>query len=599
MKKKKSSGSQYTGRVAKTEHQKSVLASVAIWAAYYRSNIHRFAIDYLHIDLKLFQIILLNMMNKCSTLVFIACRGLGKTFLCAIFCCIRCILYPGTQICIASGTRGQALNVLEKIMTELKPRSPELANEIDETETTLNNTTAKISFKNGSYIKVVTSKDTSRGNRAHILIIDEFRMVDKTTIDTILRRFLASPRHPKYMDLPEYKGDKSLLEPNKTMYLSSAYYKDHWSYTRCKDSCRFMLDETKKNFVCGFPYQLAIQEDLVMEEQIVEQMMETDFNEVTWSMEMDSLFYGNTTGSFFDFNSISKNRRLENVMLPNELSSRIPSLSCFSIPVKRPGEFRILSADIALMASKKHKNDATSIFINQLLPTKAGRYVSNIVYTENHEGNRTEKEALSIRKLFDEYDCDYIALDVKNVGLSIYDALANELPDPDTGEVYPAISCCNNEDFAERCVDQNARKVIWAINGSSRFNSECALLLREGFLSGRIRLPINEFDAQERIMSLKGVPSLDIAERTEILLPYINTSLLVNELIKLEHENKGGVLRLFETSTSRKDRYSSLSYNFYVASQIERKEMRDNWPDTAESVDQFIIRAPRYKKERW
>ena len=60
---------------AKNEHQEKVLEGVAIWASYYRANIHRFVEDYFHIQLKLFQIFLLYMMNVCSTFVFIACRG--------------------------------------------------------------------------------------------------------------------------------------------------------------------------------------------------------------------------------------------------------------------------------------------------------------------------------------------------------------------------------------------------------------------------------------------------------------------------------------------------------------------------------------------
>lgn len=108
------------------------MSGAAVWCAYYRANPHRFAKDYLHLDLHLFQKILLVMMNVSTTFVFIASRGLGKTFLSAIFCCIRCILYPGTKICIASGTRGQSINVLEKIQTELRPCSPELCNEIDD-----------------------------------------------------------------------------------------------------------------------------------------------------------------------------------------------------------------------------------------------------------------------------------------------------------------------------------------------------------------------------------------------------------------------------------------------------------------------------------
>lgn len=60
---------------ARNEHQEKVLEGVAIWASYYRANIHRFVEDYFHIQLKLFQIFLLYMMNVCSTFVFIACRG--------------------------------------------------------------------------------------------------------------------------------------------------------------------------------------------------------------------------------------------------------------------------------------------------------------------------------------------------------------------------------------------------------------------------------------------------------------------------------------------------------------------------------------------
>ena len=41
---------------AKNEHQERVLEGVAIWASYYRANIHRFVEDYFHIQLKLFHI---------------------------------------------------------------------------------------------------------------------------------------------------------------------------------------------------------------------------------------------------------------------------------------------------------------------------------------------------------------------------------------------------------------------------------------------------------------------------------------------------------------------------------------------------------------
>lgn len=570
--------------------QERIMAGAAVWCSYYRANPHRFAKDYLHLDLHLFQKILLVMMNISTTFVFIASRGLGKTFLSAIFCCIRCILYPGTKICIASGTRGQSINVLEKIQTELRPNSPELCNEIDDKQTKINATNAQIVFKNGSFIKVVTASDNARGNRANILLIDEYRMVSKDIIDTILRKFLTNPRLPGYLNNPEYKH---LAERNKTLYLSSAYFKDHWSYTKAEDNCRFMLDDKRKDFVCGFPYQLAICEGLLFAEDVADQMAESDFSEVKWSMEMDALWFGDTEGSFYDFNSISKNRRIKYPMLPNKFADLISNNSKIRIAPKQPGEKRVLSADIALMSSKKHNNDATALFINQMLPTKAGRYTSNIVYSDTFEGLHTEDQALVIRKLYDEFDCDYIALDCTGLGLGVYDALVRDMVDPETGEVYPALSCCNNPEMADRCTVKGADKVIWAIKGSPALNSECAVLLREGFRSGKIRLLVTEYDAETLLSELKGYNTLTPSEKTSLQLPYIYTTLLIDELVKLQHDESGGRVRIFEKAGMRKDRYSSLSYNYYVATQIESKLNKHR--EVSYSVNPFIFKPPKIK----
>lgn len=577
-----------------TERQQRILRNVAAAAGFYRHNPHRFAKDFLHLELHIFQKILLVLMNICSTFVFLACRGLGKTFLCAVFCCIRAILYPGTKICIASGTRGQSVNVLEKIMMELKPNSPELAYEIDEKETRYSGAEPKVVFKNGSYIKVVTSSDSSRGNRAHVLIIDEFRMVKKDVIDTILKKFLSNPRRPKYMDKPEYKHRKDLEEPLKTMYLSSAYYKDHWSYTRAQDSCRFMLDENRKEFVCGFPYQLALKEGLLSEERVIEDMTESDFSEIKWSMEMEALFWGDSDGTFFNFEAISKNRKVQYPMLPDRISSKLPANNKLRITQKQNGEKRILSADVALMSSTRHQNDAAAIFINQLLPTRAQRYSNNVVYTETHEGAHTEDLALRIRKLFDEYYCDWLVLDCNGVGLGVFDALVRDMVDPDSGEIYPALSCFNNPDMAARCTTKGAEKVIWAISANARFNSDCAVMLREGFRTGKIRLLETEYDGEESLKEIKGFTALNPSEQVVITLPYIETTLLISELINLNHEESSGLVKISEKSGKRKDRYSSLAYNYWVSCQIEKNlSKKNNYTETP--LDTFMFRAPKIK----
>lgn len=360
------------------------------------------------------------------------------------------------------------------------------------------------------------------------------------------------------------------------------------------DTFRMMLDDSKTDFVCGFPYQLSIQEGLLFPEDVESDMLETDFNEIKWDMEMEAKWFGDEGGTFFDFNSISKNRHIKYPMLPDKLASKLQNSQKLRIPPKQNGEKRILSADIALMSSKKHDNDASAIFINQLLPAKSGRYSSNIVYCDSAEGMHTEDQALMIRRLYEEFRCDYIVLDCAGIGLGVYDALVREMVDPDSGEIYPALSCCNNQEMADRCTVKGAEKVIWAIKGSTALNSECAVLLREGFRSGKIRLLITEYDAEAILGEIRGYGTLNPSERLSLQMPYIHTTLLINELVKLQHEESGGKVRVYEKSGMRKDRYSSLSYNFYVATQLESKlNRRDDASFNTESI--FMFKPPKIK----
>lgn len=568
------------------------MEGAAEWGAFYRKNPDKLAEDYLHLRLKMFQRIVLVMMFWSTTFVLIAARGIGKSFISAVYCVIRCILYPGTKICIASGTRGQAINVLEKITLELKPLSPELCAEIDEKQSKINGTNAQIVFFNTSVIKVVTASDTARGNRCHVLLLDEYRLISKDTIDTVLRKFLTLRRMPRYEELTEEQRKiEYAKEKNLTMYLSSAFWKDHWSYAKCVDTMRAMVNPNRHQFVCGFPYQLSIKEGLLDPEVVEDDMSDTGFSDIKFLMEMCAEFYGSADGAFFDFDSISKTRRIKYPWLPDRVAAKVGSSQYVRIPQKQNGEIRILSADIALMSSRKNDNDATAIFINQLNRTKNGRYVSNFVYTSSSEGLRTDDQALEIRRLFSEYQCDYIALDANGLGLGVYDCLAKDMIDPDTGEFYQALSCCNNTEMAARCTVVGAPKVIWAIKASAQFNSDCAFALREGFRSGRIRLLENEYEAEGLLGSIKGYNSLSPEEKVLFNLPYINTTLLIDELTKLEHEEANGRVRIYEKSGMRKDRYSSVLYNYYVATQLEIK-LNKQYNINAGAKEMFIIKPP-------
>lgn len=270
--------------MAKSRYRR-VLEGAAVWGSYYRNNPDKFVRDYLHINLRLFQRFLIVMMFHVTVAVVTGARGLGKTFISAIYCVTRAVLYPGTAICLASGNRGQATLVIAKILEELVPRSPELRAEINHKETKITPNLAQVVFNNGSTIKVVTASDSARGHRANVLLIDEYRLVDKRTIDDILRKFLTLRRMPRYEQLTDEERKREYdKEKNLTLYLSSAYFKNHWSYLKCIDAFKAMVDDRRKQFVCGFPYQLSIQEGLLDPELVADEMAETEFSAVKWSI---------------------------------------------------------------------------------------------------------------------------------------------------------------------------------------------------------------------------------------------------------------------------------------------------------------------------
>ena len=256
---------------------------------------------------------------------------------------------------------------------------------------------------------------------------------------------------------PSGKLSDTFAERNKEFYLSSAWFQNHWSYEKCQDYFVNMIDFNKKYFCVSFPYQMSIKSGLLLKEAVEDEMSESSFSDLTFAMENECKWLGATEGGLFQFDDINKTRVIEKAFYaPNLLLNQ----AAMDVPKKKNGEVRILTADIALMSSRKNDNDATSIFLNCMLPNKSGRYTSNFVYSENVEGMSAQDQALKLRRYFDYFNCDYIGVDCRGVGLPLVDLLMRDMYDPETGETYPAISCCNNQEIASRCSDKNAKKVI-------------------------------------------------------------------------------------------------------------------------------------------
>lgn len=495
-----------------------------------------------------------------------------------------CVLFPHSYIVVCSGTLKQANEVLLKIQDIFMRQSPVLSNEIESCHIGQNDAT--IQFKNNSWIKTRTSNPNSRSARATIIVIDEFRMVDKDVLDTVLRRFLADPRHPNYLNKKEYSH---LQERNKEIYMSSCWLKSHWSWEKAQDYTLGFLNDKKKYFITGLPYEVSIKEGLLSKEQIEDEMDENGFNPLTFQMEMECLWFGDIDGNLFKYDELSSRRKIKNAFHPLKFyNDRHP------VPPLSQTEERILSVDVALMASSKKKNnDASSIFINSAIQTDNVSYNSHFVFGENFEGLTTDELGIIVMRYYYRYKCTQLVLDTNGVGLGVYDFICKDQYDTETGMTYKALSCCNDTDMAMRCKVKDANKVVWSVKATSTFNNEICVLLRNGFQNGKIDILVSEQECEDILKdTIKGYNNLSISDQVSLKMPYVQTSMAIFELIKLDHEVKNGQIKVKEISGMRKDRYSSLAYSFWCANQLELK-LKPNYENTTSLLSRFNIRPAK------
>lgn len=567
------------------DKQQKIMETVAWRAGYYRNNPHRYVIDVLGLSLKWFQQILLWCMMHYNFVMYLAARGQGKTYLTALFCCVRCILFPGTKIVVSSGTLKQANEVLLKIQDDFMKQSSILRSEIEKCNIGQND--ASIYFKNGSWIKTRTSSENSRSARANCIVVDEFRMVDETVINTVLRKFLTSPRQPKYLQKPEYAH---MQERNKEIYMSSAYFKSSWAYKKAQSYTLNFFDDTKKYFICGLPYQVSVREGLLSRSQLEDEMSEADYNELVQQMEMECLWFGDTDGSLFKFDELTARRRLRKAFPPLSFCN-----DKITIPKLTTTGKRILSIDVALMQStKKKKNDASAIFINDLIQVNDTAYQSNFVYGETFEGLKTDELGMIVMKYFYEYQCTDLVLDTNGIGLGVYDFITKDQVCQENGKRYQAMTCINDKDMAERCKVRDANKVVWSVKANANFNNEICVLLRNGIQNGKINFLIPEQDADSSLKeTYKGYFKMSPTEQAKLKMSYIQTTFAVYELVKLDHEVKNGNIKVKEVEGMRKDRYSSIAYSYWCACQLELK-LKPKTQDTQSLVSKLTIRKAKY-----
>lgn len=465
------------------------------------------------------------------------------------------------------------LLITEKVEKELMVISPNLRREIKKISTGQN--AIEVIFKNGSSFIAGVAGEQSRGLRSTILITDEFRLVDKNILDSILSpteiiRPTPYTMNPKYAHLKE--------EPRE-IYLSSAYYKSHWMWDLIKQAMSESYRDDSVLFATD--YALTLKHGIRTKKQLLREKSKLD--STIFDMEYRNLMIGGSANQYYPFELISRCQKIKKAWYPKTLEEYIENKrNRFGDIKKASGEIRIVSMDIAVSKStKKIKNDLSVIKCIRALQN-GEKYERQEVYTEAFEGKDMETQAIRVRQIMEDFNADYLIVDGRTYGTLIVDELGKILYDSERDKEYNPIKVFNNNELADRCKNKDASPIIWAFIGSADLNHKMHTSMNGALKDGKYKFLINHVSCKEQYLSDKReYTQSDADNKIRLESPYLYSDLTLNEMINLDKEFiQGGKIKLKEPSNGTKDKYvTSAMGNLFIQEleiELTNNKSKDN-----------------------
>ena len=182
---------------------------------FYRQYPEIAAFDLLRVKLSSIQKVVLRSMWFRDYVIAVMCRGSGKTFLNAVFACLKAMLYPGHRVGLLAPTFRQSKFVFDEC-TRLYQRSPIMQAACERRPTTQSDN-CYIRFKatgtkNPSLIQAIPLGDGTkiRGSRFYTILCDEFPHIPEEIFNMVIRPMAATVADPME-NVEKVKRQKDLL----------------------------------------------------------------------------------------------------------------------------------------------------------------------------------------------------------------------------------------------------------------------------------------------------------------------------------------------------------------------------------------------------
>lgn len=556
------------------------------WTTYFRRNLDRFAEEYLGLKLKFYQKIMLYLMGISHVFVAICSRGTAKTYIMSVFAICKCLLYPKSKVVITASTLDQAgLIVREKISGELVDDSGILQYLIEHGDMKIKEGKDDIQVLfpiNQSKIIVVPCAESARGNRATVLIYDECRLLKKGLIDSVFEP-MKIPRQADFLKKEKYASDPRWKEDGISIYASSARFKHEWFWTTLKKNVESYYTASTDDYnVFASDIFVALKYNLKTPKQWATIKRQT--NELDLRMEYLNEMVGEAEGAYFSFELFKANQKLRKPFNP-PTTQEFNERADLKNTSKKNNETRALVIDFAFANGAKNDNTVITCMSGFFDDEKMFR---NVDYMETAGGGESEHTIKRIRELFWDYQADYIVLDLRSGGEVMFNNLTKEYMHPErfgsrwnshgftvvADSSLHVVSNTKLDDLRARTVDRQAIPCVIPIVGTPELNSVMWQDLHTNMQDGYIRFLLDEMEFRQYMEPQKKYMMSTSKERARIMLPFVQTSMLVAEAINLEQEWRDGKLKLKEPRNGTKDRVITVAYGNYFITLLENKKAK-------------------------
>ena len=477
-------------------------------------------------------------------------RAYSKSFLSVLVLLLRCVLFPNSHLFVTTGGKEQAAGILKEKVDELCKLIPGMRNEIDWSrgKTKSGKDNIEIIFKNGSKLDIMAARQSSRGKRATGGLMEECILIDQTLLNEVIIPTMNVDRR-----LPDGTRHKEETVNKSQIYVTTAGWKSSFAYEKLIELVIKMVIEPNEAFVLGGTWRVPVLEGLLQRTFVNDLKTSGTYNDASFAREYESEWSGDAENAYFSVERFDRHRVL--LQPEYEYSGR-----------SNKSAYYVIGVDVG------RKGCTTEAVVIKVTPQAQGTSLKSVVNIYTYDEEHFETQAINLKKLFYKYKARKLVIDGNGLGIGLLDYMVKGQVDPETGDFLPDFGIDNDEDkFYKKYKTENTElDAIYIIKANMPINTEAHSYVQTQLSSGKIKFLIDESQAKVKLLGTKIGQTMDPEKRNEYLKPFVETTILREQMLNLIEDNEGVNIILKMSSRSvGKDKFSAFEYALYYIKQEE------------------------------